>query len=215
MPERSYTTARQCFARLREAPQGAVAEYESAIRVLAERYNTTIYENRFIAGGAIELFTLLLLRSAGVSAQPCGDETASGDITLPGGSMLSIKANLTGKPRNERLINTMGDSVAAEWTTATVFVLSGKGLVYGDPSMADESDMRRAKDALLISAAAVKRFADTPDCLIPLDIASKPHTRMTYFSHKASNAVAKQILFELESRILLRHSSDSGSQDNV
>lgn len=199
----SYRVERECFALLRKLPRDILAEYERAFSVLVERYNTTIHENRFVVGGAIEVFTLFLLRAAGIDADAYGAQTASGDIILPNNKMLSVKASLTGRPADIRLINTMGDG-DTEWTTATLFVLSGTGIVYGDPSMASDDDLHRTKDALLLRRSAVARLAAHPTCKLGMNLVSKPPTRMTRFSHKASTAVAKQILFEQKAAVLLR-----------
>ena len=64
-----YTAERRAFDWLRDTcPEAARRDYEQAIRTLVERYNTTIYENRFVVGGAVEVFTWALLRSAGIAA---------------------------------------------------------------------------------------------------------------------------------------------------
>ncbi len=199
----SYNKERGYFRSLKEnVSWQALAKYEQAIKTLLERYNTTIYENRFIAGGAVEVFTLMLLCSAGIPAQSYGDETAAGDVILPNKRMLSIKGSFTGSKDSIRLINTMGETKAV-WCTATLFIITGLGIVYGDPVMLEDGDLSRAKDALMLRRAAIDRFASDPANLIAIDIAQKPSKQMTRFSHKASTAVARQIMYEQQLKTLL------------
>lgn len=180
----------------------AKAEYEIGIKNLLERYNTTIYENRFIVGGVVEIFTLALLRSTGIAVFDYGSETAAGDLILPEGRMFSVKSSFT-KTGDIRLINTMGESDTV-WKTATLFVLSNVGIVYGDPSMTVEGDLKRVKDALTIKRAAVNRFAEDVSNLVPLDVPLKPPKESTGNSAKASSAVAKQLMNEYNLVDLLR-----------
>lgn len=174
----------------------AKAEYELGIKNLLERYNTTIYENRFIVGGVVEVFTLALLRSTGIAVFDYGSETAAGDLILPEGRMFSVKSSFT-KTGDIRLVNTMGESDTV-WKTATLFVLSNVGIVYGDPSMVVEGDLKRVKDALTIKRAAVNRFAEDVSNLVAMDIPLKPPKEATGKSHKASTAVARQLMDELK-----------------
>ena len=63
----SYNSERRAFAHLKDnCPQAVSDEYVQAIKTVLERYNTTIYENRFVTGGAVEIFTCALLRSVGL-----------------------------------------------------------------------------------------------------------------------------------------------------
>ena len=61
---------------------------------MVQRYNTAIYENRFLAGGVVEVFTLALMRSTGIEIEPCGDVGVGGDLSLPTGEMFSVKGFL-------------------------------------------------------------------------------------------------------------------------
>lgn len=91
----------------------------------------------------------------------------------------------------------MGESDTA-WKTATLFVLSNMGIVYGDPSMAVEDDLKRVKDALTIKRKAVNRFAENTSNFVAMDIPLKPPKEATGKSQKASDAVAKQLMDELK-----------------
>ena len=45
---------------------------------LIQRYNTAIYENRFLAGGVVEIFTLALMRSTGIDIEEYGARGVGG-----------------------------------------------------------------------------------------------------------------------------------------
>ena len=50
----TYTRERKAFAHLRDNCEDEVAaEYAAAVRTVLEQYSTTIYENRFVTGGAM------------------------------------------------------------------------------------------------------------------------------------------------------------------
>ena len=179
----------------------AKTEYERGVGDLIQIYNTTIYENRFLVGGVVEVFTLALMRSTGIEIEPCGDTGVGGDLILSTGQMFSVKSSFTEVRSNVILVNTRDDS-NTPWTTATLFVLSGIGIIYGDPSMEVEGDLRRAKDNLNIKQAAITRFANDPLNFIPMSIPFKPSTEEAIYSKKMSDAVALQLMSELELKIL-------------
>ena len=171
-------------------------EYKDAITELHSRYNTTIHENRFVVGGAVKLFTVALLRSVGIDAKPCGNKAVAGDIILPTElpteKMLSVKGHFTGKKGEIRLVNTMGDGSRTEWNTATLFIVSGKGIIYGDPTMVDDNDIIRKKDAITLKYRAVEELYKN-NC-IAANIPHKRPSKQAGSSQRASVAVAKQIL---------------------
>lgn len=200
-----FNVEKQYFNSFRQhLTRDAKEEYELGIKNLLEKFNTTIYENRFIVGGVVEVFTLTLLRSTGINVGGYGTETVAGDLILPNSRILSVKSSFTKAKSPIRLINTMGDS-NPQWQTATLFVLSGVGIVYGDPSMTIEGDLIPQKDALTIKRQAVERFSMNPDNLVTMNIPHKPPKELTYFSHKASTAVARQLMIELNLTNLLNH----------
>lgn len=199
---RRYRAERRAFERLKtDCPPKARREYERAIRTLLERYNTTIYENRFIAGGAVEVFTYALLRSVGIDCTLYGDQAHAGDILLPNNRKLSVKSSFRGVA-NIRLLNQMG-SGAREWDTATLFVVSGVGVAFGAPDMVEADQLKDVGDAKTLKKAGLQALIDDPANVIGMKIAPKPPTEMTGFSHKASTAVARQILFEMRAQKLL------------
>ena len=198
----NFDIERNCFKHLQEnLSNEAKAEYETGIKHLIERYNTAIYENRFTVGGVVEVFTLALMRSTGIEIEGCGSEAQGGDLILSSGRMFSLKSSFT-RGGSVILINTRGDS-GTDWETATLFVLSNVGIVYGDPAMAQEDDLNRVADNLQIKRTALNRFAQDPLNLIPMEIPLKPSTEMADSSMKASDAVARQLMSELNMHTLL------------
>ncbi len=197
----NFHIERNCFKHLKEnLSSDAKAEYETGVKHLVERYNTAIYENRFTVGGVVEVFTLALMRSTGIEIEGCGSEAQGGDLVLPNGRMFSLKSSFT-RSGSVILVNTRGDS-GTDWETATLFVLSNVGIVYGDPAMAQEDDLNRVADNLQIKRTALTRFAEDPSNLIPMEIPLKPPTEMADASMKASDAVARQLMNELNMHTL-------------
>ena len=198
----NFDIERNCFKHLQEnLSNDAKAEYETGIKHLIERYNTAIYENRFTVDGVVEVFTLALMRSTGIEIEGCGSEAQGGDLILPSGRMFSLKSSFT-RGGSVILVNTRGDS-GTDWETATLFVLSNVGIVYGDPAMAQEDDLNRVADNLQIKRTDLNRFAQDPSKLIPMEIPLKPPTEMADSSMKASDAVARQLMNELNMHTLL------------
>ena len=140
------------------------------------------------------------MRSTGIEIEPCGDVGVGGDLRLSTGEMFSVKGCYTER-RNVILINTR-DASNTPWTTATLFVLSGIGIIYGDPSMEVEGDLKRTRDGLQIKHAAVNRIASDPVNRISMSIPFKPSTEEAIYSKKMSDAVALQLMTELELKIL-------------
>lgn len=191
-----YNAEKRYFDTLRDSlSQETKEEYERAVATLVERYNTTIYENRFVVGGALELLTIALLRSVGIPATAYGDETAAGDILLPNNLMLSVKSRFT-RAGNIRLINKQGGGYR-EWQVATLFVVSEVGMIYADPDMVEDDDIVDSTDAIQLKGRSLLRLAENQDNKIPMDIPLKPPKEQTLFSLKASDAVARQIITEL------------------
>ena len=197
----NFNIERNCFRHLQENLSSETkSEYETGVKHLVERYNTAIYENRFTVGGVVEVFTLALMRSTGLEIEGCGSEAQGGDLILPNGRMFSLKSSFT-RGGSVILVNTRGDS-RTDWETATLFVLSNVGIVYGDPDMAQEDDLNRVADNLQIKRTALNRFAQVPSNLIPMEIPLKPPTEMADSSMKARDAVARQLMSELNMHTL-------------
>ena len=206
-----YQVERQFFAAFKRAVEAeerqiALREYEQAIANVISEYNTAIYENRFVVGGVVEVLLLALIRSAGIGAMPCGSEETGGDILLPSGELISVKANFTGTG-SLRLINKQGGG-NRPWTVPTLFVLAGLGILYGDPSMAQSGDLEDTNDAIQIKRKALVRWGDDLKNLIQLDIPRKPKASTAGESKKASDAIARDILRQLNLQTLLSQLED-------
>ena len=200
----SYRQELRAFNRLRQdCSPAAKAEYELAIKTLLERYNTTIHENRFLAGGAVEVFTYAMLRSVGIDCSIYGSQAISGDILLPNDRKLSVKGVFTGGPTNVTLMNKRGGG-QRQWQTATLFVVSEVGIVFGAPDMVEQEHVRDTSDGLELKKVGLEELIANPDNLIPMELARKPPTEMTGLSHKASAAAARQILYEVKAQSLLK-----------
>lgn len=199
----SYTTERRVFERLKsDCSDQAKLEYELAFNTLIERYNTTIHENRFTTGGAVEVFTYALLCSVGIDCTLYADQSKSGDILLPNDKKLSLKGTFTGGAADVKLINQLGEGNRS-WVTATLFIISEVGMVYGDPSMVDGEYIKPVSDGLTLKRKAVVELMEDPSNIFPMNLSRKPPTEMTGFSHKASTALAKQIMWEMKTSRLL------------
>ena len=200
---KSFNFERKVFRRLKsDCSLRSKAEFELAISVLIRKYNTTIYENRFVVGGAVEMFVYALLKSVGIDCTLYGAQTKSGDILLPADRKLSVKGTFTGGPTDIRLLNKLGGGERC-WDTATLFVVANIGIVYGDPNLVDNSYIQDAKDALILKRKGLESLIDNTSNVFEMEIAKKPPTETTLFSRKASTAVGKQILLETDSDNLL------------
>lgn len=192
-----YAQEQRAFDFLKSAcPEAAKGEYEVAVNALLQYYNTTIYENRFIVGGAVEVFTYAILRATGISCTLYADQSKSGDILLPNDRKLSIKGTFTGGPADVKLMNKLGEG-EREWATATLFVISEVGIVYGAPDMVKPEHIQDVKDGVMLRKVALVELIRENANVFKLDISRKPPTVMTGFSHKASTAVANQIMQDM------------------
>lgn len=207
-----FNEERNCFNHLKSSLDNKTkTEYELGVNNLINRYNTAIYENRFTVGGVVEVFTLALLRSTGIKIDDCGSEAHGGDLILPTGKMFSVKSSFT-TSGGVILINTRGDS-GTKWSTATLFILSNVGIVYGDPSMVSDDDLKRNRDNLEIRRATLKRFAQDMPNVVPMNIDLKPSTDMVALSSKASHLIARELMKELKLDSLRNRVSEL-EQDN-
>ncbi|MGI9249722.1 MAG: hypothetical protein ACR2PR_00755 [Pseudohongiellaceae bacterium] len=189
-----FTKERKAFDHLRDNYEQEVAEeYILAVGTVLERYNTTIYENRFVTGGAVEIFTCALLRSVGLECTLYASQERSGDLLLPGGRQISVKGTFTGGASNIKLVNQLGEG-SRPWSTATIFVVSEVGLVYGDPTMVTDTHIKQVSDGVVLKRRGLQELMDDSNNVLPLNIPQKPSGEMTGFSHKASAAVAKQVM---------------------
>ena len=206
-----YKQEQRVFRRLREdCTENAKQQYEQAVSEVLGSYNTTIYENRFVVGGAVEVFTYALLRTVGIDCRLYGDQATSGDILLPNGRILSVKGTFTGGASNIKLVNKLGGG-HRPWTAATLFVVSSVGIVFGAPDMVAPEHVRDVKDGTELSKAGLQALINNPDNVLKMRIATKPPTEVTGFSQKASTAVALKVLSDLDLDILLEKAPTNGT----
>jgi hypothetical protein len=166
-------------------------EVEYTLAQLLERFATSVRENRFVVGGALEVILTAALRAAGVAAEDVGISEERIDIRIPNGGF-SVKGHFSGTG-NIRLINVLGDSTQAEWSEGTLFVLHGMGIGYSDPELLGAGATKREKDAIVLRYNQLKQFLETnPAYLISLKVPQA--TKEEKQSEPASRAVAREIL---------------------
>ena len=180
-------------------------EYEQAYNSVINEYNTAIYENRFIVGGAIEIFTYALLRHVGINCELIGEQATRGDIRLlPSEKLISLKSSTqvskSGKPSNIILINTLSKN-PQQWKVSTFFIISTIGIVFGTPTMIDENDLKYNKDNISIKGVGLEKLKNNSDNVISLNLKRKEKLNSDF--HKtASSSVAKDILNSIDSQVL-------------
>lgn len=190
------------FDRLRsDCSEGAKSEYETAVARLLNRYNTTIHENRFIVGGAVKFLTCSLLRSVGIDCSLFEEQSHPGDILLPNDGTLLIKSTFTGGPADVKLMNKLGGGHQI-WATATLFVISEVGLVYGSPDMVAEEHIKDVNEGTKLTKAGLQSLISMPDNLFKVKIVRKPPTETTGSNQKDSTAIARQILSDMPAKHL-------------
>lgn len=191
-----FDAARAAFSTLADALRSDLelrSDVERAFGLLLTRYSTKIFENRFIVGGVTERIIAAAFVALGQDELKCGVTVTRADIAV-GGAVLSVKGSFqpTARRREIRLVNVMGDSTAAAWGEATIFVFAEMGMGYADPGLLTGCTVR-AKDAILLPVAPLyKLWKQSPQYLLPLAI---PVARAdTGGSDIASRIVADEIL---------------------
>lgn len=200
----SYKAEQRYFNVLKaDMSDEAQKEYELAVNTVVSRFNTSVLENRFTVGGAVEVFTYALLRSVGIECYHNAAQATGGDITLPDKKELSIKGSFAGIS-SIGLINKRGGGYR-KWTTATLFVISGVGIVFGAPDMVDADDINDAQDQIQLKKKGLQKLVNDDRNVIPLNIANKPPKEKAGESKRQSMAVARLILNEKKLGALLNH----------
>jgi len=151
-----------------------------AIGVTLERYNTTVWENRFIVGGVIEQIIGASARAVGLTVENAGKSNQGYDLEIQndptiGISVKGVFASVNGK---HNLVNFRGEGNAEDptsrWNTATMFVMSGVGIGYTDPEFGGQY-LHVTSDALQISGKGLQEWwIANPDRLIEIEIPGKP-----------------------------------------
>ena len=193
--EENYEPHRNIFRRLREGLEnvpGVLDELLGALGLLISEYDTTVRENRFIAGGATERMLATAMRSVGITnAQARGLEPDDEDISV-GPYKISVKGSFTGKRDQITLVNSRGISRGLAWSTATIFVLANRGIGYADPTLLP-NEARRSGGELNLSRAPLDALHKAhPQWLLLCDVPSKSQDASQ--RRAASEAVATEIL---------------------
>jgi hypothetical protein len=196
-----YAAARRVYSRLKAFVDGNAAVREEvidAIRALVTEYSTSIPENRFIVGGAVEHIIGAAMRAGGIPAHNRGHLDTGADIRVDGVA-LSVKACLTRKPGSIGLINTRGSSAKPAWSEPTLLVLSGVGIAYLDPLILPNATRNSSDQVQLDHRAYLPFLAKHPQYLLAMAIPPNPKSNAT---RVASYAVAEEILSRLNFKIL-------------
>jgi hypothetical protein len=177
-----FSVERQIFAEFKagvEKKPVVLDEFLAACRAVNVRFDTAIYENRFIVGGVVEQLLGASLRAVGCDIDNVAKTSRGVDLASPTLDVgFSVKAQFKRGPEI-RLVNTMGGSGAtAEWTHATIFVIVGVGIGYADPG------------------SLAEMWATQTDFLIQCDVPAKP--LKSSHSRVASDVVAQDIMIEFK-----------------
>jgi hypothetical protein len=156
---KGFEAGRKAFTVLRsQLLSDAVLAEELArsINMVLSRYNTQIYENRFLVGGSVERLIAAAFAAIGEPARTVGVSVTRTDLLVQD-THLSVKGVFRPKAAEIRLINTMGNSTGTAWNEPTIAVVSGLGIGYLDPGLLPDST-KRSKDAIAIPLKTVKQF---------------------------------------------------------
>lgn len=195
-----FDVERQIFAEFKtgieEKPE-VLDEFLAACRAVNVRFDTAIYENRFIVGGVVEQLVGASLRAVGCEIDNVAKTSRGVDLLSPALDVgFSVKAQFKRGPEI-RLVNTMGGSGAtAEWTHATIFVVVGVGIGYGDPGLVTTGLVPRSDVLTLKTSALAEMWAAKPDFLIKCEVPAKP--LKSSHSRVASDVVAQDIMLEFK-----------------
>lgn len=196
----AFSVERQIFSEFKaglEKKPVVLAEFLAACRTVNVRFDTAIYENRFIVGGVVEQLLGASMRAVGCDVDNVAKTRRGVDLSSPTLDVgFSVKAQFKRGP-DIRLVNTMGGSGAsAEWTHATIFVIVGVGIGYADPGLVTSGLVPRSDVLTLKTSALAEMWATQTQFLIQCDVPAKPmkssHTRV------ASDVVAQDIMIEFK-----------------
>lgn len=188
-----FDQAREAFSLLAHAlrtEEDLRSDVERAFEFLLARFNTRIYENRFIVGGVTERIISAAFVALGQRATNCGVRVTRTDIAV-GDTSISIKGVFKPGHREVRVVNVMGDSTDARWNEPTIFVLAGIGIGYADPNYAPKAT-KRAKDAVILPLKSIMTlWSENPKLIVQLNI---PFSRTDVeTSDVASRVIADEI----------------------
>ena len=178
-------------------------DFVRAILAIHERYDTSIRENRFVTGGAIEIFGGAALRAAGIPVIHRGARSVRLDLFYEDDPERGFSVKSLLKSSTTRLVNVMGNTrpSPALWDHATLFLIPD-GVVYADPLLrwwrTHPRAIRVQTDALQVSRSQIREFKDaSPRWFLPLPLALPSGTADLRGVRTASASVAIDILKDL------------------
>jgi hypothetical protein len=182
-----------------EADPALLSDVVAAIRTTLDRYNTTVWENRFIVGGVVEQIIGASARALGLAVDNAGKMNQGYDLRISpfpeiGISIKGVFASVNGK---HNLVNVRGDGnrvdLSERWTRATIFVMSGVGIGYVDPKFGQDL-VSASGDAVQISGSGLRAWwASTQgEWIIAARIPAKPAAGPTI--RVASDPVSLDVL---------------------
>ena len=133
-------------------------EMTGALKELHRRYNSTVWENRFVCGGVAEQVIGSSARALGLTVANAGKTNQGYDLELAPGVGISVKAEFAVNS-SVTLVNTRGDAADRTWDYATIFVLSSRGVGYADPELVPDATSR-TKDQINIKVKPLLAYWD-------------------------------------------------------
>jgi hypothetical protein len=198
-----FDRERVFFAQYRDGLSGNLAVSSATVKAIAEvltRYNTVVWENRFIVGGVVEQILGASARALGLDVLNAGKQNQGYDLELPGDvpAGISVKGVFASTGGKHNLVNLRSadrhlsrDECLQRWSRATLFVMTGVGIGYSDRSMNGDC-VSPSADAVQISGKCLKEWwSENPEWLINLPIPPKPAGPAI---RVASDAVGRDIL---------------------
>jgi hypothetical protein len=177
-----FEVEREFYADYKQGIEGSprlFAEVIGAIDAVLTRYNTTVWENRFIVGGVVEQIIGASARSLGFAVENAGKQNQGYDLELVATSEtgISIKGVFASMGGRHNLVNARSERLSVpldRWTTATMFVMSDVGIGYTDPEYG-RAFLHSTSDALQISGAELQSWwRANPRWLVAAEIPRKP-----------------------------------------
>jgi hypothetical protein len=219
-----FKTFRDAFAAKAEVR----AALEESIRTIYHDYDTTVNENRFTVGGAVEFVVGAALRACGILVQHRGLRAVDVDLVFEDVKAgYSVKALF--KTDQTNLLNVLGKPpVISDWQTGTLFVVGGGpagrrrrdqvdlipvgvavGIVYSDPDLPWWRDhiteyVKPTSGALQVHRRGIIDFARTsPEWVAPCSLPGKEAGMPRKSFRTASMDIAAQVL--MHHKVLFDH----------
>ncbi len=164
----------QRLQRVADTSPGLLNDFRRAVEEVMKRYDTAIRENRFVVGGAIEVFLGALLRAVGIPVVHRGALDARRDLRYEDDPACGFSVKALLRSPGTRLVNVMGRKPhPGLWDHAVLFVVP-QGIVYADPDLPwwlnhRDRYIRVRSDALEIRRRGIEAFLqESPDWFLPV-----------------------------------------------